>query len=51
VPSLVAGLAVGALFATAGQRIQNGGDYGFEMATAASLVLMVRNDRSGQRCP
>lgn len=40
VPSLVAGLTVGALYAYGGYRIQEGQDYGYEICTAASVVLL-----------
>lgn len=39
-PSLVSGLGVGALYGLAGRQIQEGGDHGFEMATAASVLLL-----------
>lgn len=40
VPSIVAGLGVGALYATAGYRIRKGHDYGYEIAAAASAILL-----------
>ncbi|PWN47747.1 hypothetical protein IE53DRAFT_390104 [Violaceomyces palustris] len=40
IPSLVAGLGVGALYAYGGYRIKEGGDYGYEIATAASAILL-----------
>lgn len=40
VPSIVAGVGVGALYALAGSRIKNGGDYGYEIATGASALLL-----------
>lgn len=39
-PSLIAGLGVGALYALAGSRIQNGGDLGYEIATGSSALLL-----------
>lgn len=42
VPSLAAGLLVGSLYAVAAMRMRDGKDYGFELATAASVVLFVR---------
>ncbi|KAI8365450.1 transmembrane proteins 14C-domain-containing protein [Choanephora cucurbitarum] len=39
VPSLVAGLGVGALYGTAGYLMQENKDYGHETAVAASVVL------------
>lgn len=39
VPSLVAGLTVGALYGLGGYRIQNRQPYGIELALLASLVL------------
>ncbi|EST10211.1 hypothetical protein PSEUBRA_000627 [Kalmanozyma brasiliensis GHG001] len=38
-PSLVAGVGVGALYALAATRIKNGGDYGYEIASGASALL------------
>ena len=38
--SLVAGVGVGALYALAATRIKNGGDYGYEIATGASALLL-----------
>lgn len=40
VPSLVAGLGVGALYGLAGRQIEEGGDNGYEMAAAASVLLL-----------
>ncbi|KAN0059789.1 hypothetical protein ACQY0O_008363 [Thecaphora frezii] len=40
IPSLVAGVGVGALYALAATRIQEGGNYGYEIASAASLLLL-----------
>ncbi|KAI9476082.1 MAG: transmembrane proteins 14C-domain-containing protein [Benjaminiella poitrasii] len=39
IPSLVAGLSVGALYGTAGYLIQQNRDYGHETAVAASTLL------------
>lgn len=39
VPSLVAGLTVGALYGLGGYRIQNRQSYGLELALLASVVL------------
>lgn len=39
VPSLVAGLTVGALYGLGGYRIQNRQPYGVELALLASIVL------------
>ncbi|KAI9004802.1 transmembrane proteins 14C-domain-containing protein [Gaertneriomyces semiglobifer] len=39
-PSLIAGLAFGALFGTAGYLIQNNQDYGVELATGTSVLLL-----------
>ncbi|EIE89956.1 hypothetical protein G6F57_000004 [Rhizopus arrhizus] len=39
VPSLVAGLGVGALYGAAGRLIQQNKDYGHETAVAASAIL------------
>ncbi|CAO1620719.1 unnamed protein product [Sympodiomycopsis kandeliae] len=39
VPSLVAGLAVGAIYGISGERIASGKDYGRELAAANSLLL------------
>lgn len=39
IPSLVAGLSVGALYGTAGYIIQQNKDYGHETAVAASVIL------------
>ncbi|UZJ52631.1 hypothetical protein CBS101457_001951 [Exobasidium rhododendri] len=40
VPSLVAGLTVGALYGYGGYRIQEGQSYGYEICAAASAVLL-----------
>lgn len=40
VPSIVAGLSVGAIYAYGGWRIQEGKDYGYEICAAASLILL-----------
>lgn len=40
VPSLVAGLGVGSLYGLAGYQIQSGGDNGYEVAAAASVLLL-----------
>lgn len=40
IPSLVAGVGVGALYALAATRIKDGGDYGYEIATGASALLL-----------
>ncbi|SNX82213.1 related to UPF0136 membrane protein YJR085C [Melanopsichium pennsylvanicum] len=39
-PSLIAGVGVGALYAFAATRIKNGGEYGYEIAAGASALLM-----------
>ncbi|KAJ3013086.1 UNVERIFIED_CONTAM: hypothetical protein HDU68_000877 [Siphonaria sp. JEL0065] len=40
VPSLVAGLSFGALYAVSGNLIKRNADYGFELAFGTSVVLM-----------
>ncbi|KDN52601.1 hypothetical protein K437DRAFT_277489 [Tilletiaria anomala UBC 951] len=40
IPSLVAGITVGALYGFGGYRIKNGGDYGYDICAAASAVLL-----------
>ncbi|PWN41715.1 hypothetical protein IE81DRAFT_324203 [Ceraceosorus guamensis] len=40
VPSIVAGLGVGALYAVGGYRIKSGGDYGYEICAGASALLL-----------
>ncbi|PWN23299.1 hypothetical protein BCV69DRAFT_310769 [Microstroma glucosiphilum] len=40
VPSLVAGVGVGVVYALAGTRIKSGQDYGYELAAANSLLLV-----------
>ncbi|GAC72936.1 hypothetical protein PANT_7d00349 [Moesziomyces antarcticus T-34] len=40
IPSLVAGVGVGALYALAATRIKNGSDYGYEVAAGASALLL-----------
>jgi uncharacterized membrane protein (UPF0136 family) len=40
IPSLVAGLTVGALYGYGGYRIQEGQAYGYEICAAASAVLL-----------
>ncbi|CAO1629638.1 unnamed protein product [Parajaminaea phylloscopi] len=39
-PSLVAGVGVGLVYAIAGQRIRTGQDYGYELAAVNSLLLL-----------
>ena len=39
-PSLVAGLTVGALYGYGGFRIQEGKEYGYEICAAASAILL-----------
>lgn len=39
-PSLIAGVGVGALYALAATRIKDGGDLGYEIATGASALLL-----------
>lgn len=36
----MAGVGVGVIYAFAGQRIKSGGDYGYELAAANSLLLV-----------
>ncbi|SPO38145.1 related to UPF0136 membrane protein YJR085C [Pseudozyma flocculosa] len=40
IPSLIAGVGVGALYALSANRIRTGGEYGYEMAAATSAVLL-----------
>jgi uncharacterized membrane protein (UPF0136 family) len=40
VPSIVAGLTVGAIYGYGGWRIQEGKEYGYEICTAASVILL-----------
>ncbi|KAG0145765.1 hypothetical protein CROQUDRAFT_63599 [Cronartium quercuum f. sp. fusiforme G11] len=40
VPSLIGGIVIGSIYGLSGHRIQSGGRYGLEMATAASALLL-----------
>jgi uncharacterized membrane protein (UPF0136 family) len=40
IPSLVAGVTVGALYGYGGYRIQEGQEYGYEICAAASAILL-----------
>ncbi|KAG8691000.1 hypothetical protein FRC09_011771 [Ceratobasidium sp. 395] len=50
-PSLVAGVGVGALYGYAGYQIRNGGQYGYETALAASIILFLSSVPRARKGP
>ncbi|KAG8703601.1 hypothetical protein FRC08_002744 [Ceratobasidium sp. 394] len=51
IPSLVAGVGVGAMYAYAGSQIRNGGPYGYETALAASVILFLSSVPRARKGP
>ncbi|KAJ1306693.1 hypothetical protein OPQ81_007685 [Rhizoctonia solani] len=51
VPSLVAGVGVGAMYGYAGYQIQRGGNYGYETALAASIILFLSSVPRARKGP
>ncbi|KAG9122371.1 hypothetical protein FRC07_001294 [Ceratobasidium sp. 392] len=51
IPSLVAGVGVGALYGYAGYQIRNGGQYGYEAALAASTLLFLSSVPRARKGP
>ncbi|KAF8605900.1 hypothetical protein BDV93DRAFT_469669 [Ceratobasidium sp. AG-I] len=50
-PSLIAGVGVGALYGYAGYQIRNGGQYGYEAALAASVILFLSSVPRARKGP
>lgn len=51
VPSLVAGLAVGALYGFGAYRIREGGENGYEICTGASAILLAASAPRARKGP
>ncbi|CAE6529543.1 unnamed protein product [Rhizoctonia solani] len=51
VPSLVAGVGVGAMYGYAGNQIRTGGNYGYETALAASVILFLSSAPRARKGP
>ncbi|CCO29880.1 hypothetical protein BN14_03901 [Rhizoctonia solani AG-1 IB] len=51
VPSLVAGVGVGAMYGYSGYLIRNGGNYGYETALAASVILFLSSIPRARKGP
>lgn len=51
VPSIVAGLGVGAMYAFGGYRIREGQDYGYEICAAASTLLLASSAPRARKGP
>ncbi|KAF8739108.1 Inositolphosphorylceramide synthase subunit Kei1, partial [Rhizoctonia solani] len=51
IPSLVAGVGVGGMYGYAGYQIRNGGNYGYETALAASVILFLSSVPRARKGP